>query len=110
MEAFPLQIAKIFIEGLPIRLAHKPIFDVDFMEERNHIFCLVVRIVDFLYSIEDHHDDYFMRHDPSLLQKWLIAFLNTLDRVLQHVLRLAVRANTNRQFNPSFRGPLEKRQ
>lgn len=52
------------------------IFDVNFIEEGDHIFCLIFRVVDFFDAIEDDCEDDFVGHNAGVLQKIAVALLD----------------------------------
>lgn len=52
------------------------IFDVNFIEEGDHIFSLIFRVVDFFDAIEDDCEDDFVGHNAGVLQKIAVALLD----------------------------------
>lgn len=86
----------------------KTILQIDLIEIRDHIFSLIFRIIDFFDSVKDDNENNFMWHDSGIVQKVLIALLNTLYSRFKHMLWLTVHADTNCQLNSSFRCALKE--
>lgn len=91
-----------FIERHGVGSGSEAIFDVNFVEERDHVFGLILGVIQVLYTIENDHDYYLVRHNTSLVQKLLVALLDSLNGSFEHMLRLTVNADTDRQLYPSF--------
>lgn len=85
------------------------IFDIDLIEEGDHIFSLILGVVNFFNAVEDNTQDNLMGHDASIIQKISITLLNTLYCRLQHVLWLTVHTYANGQLDPTFGCASEKR-
>ena len=89
------QIFEVFVDGLAVGFLHKSILDIDLFEEGDHVLGLVVGVIDFFDSVENNGNYYFVWKYPRLLDKGLVALLDALDSVLQHVFGLAVHADAN---------------
>ena len=74
------------------------IFDIDFIKKGDHVFCLVLGVIQMLNSVKDDNNNNLMRHDACILQKFLVALLNPLYRCLQHVLGFAIHAHAYRHL------------
>ena len=73
----------------------EPIFDINFVEERNHILGLIFGVIYLFNTIEYHAENNLMRHDTSIIQKIPITLLNALNSRFQHMFRLTVHTNAN---------------
>ena len=60
MKILFFQLFQVLIQRLPIGFVNETIFNVDFIEEANHVFGLIFGGIEFLYSIEDHRQDDLM--------------------------------------------------
>jgi len=98
VELVLLYFSEKVVEGHGVGALSEAVFNVDLVEERYHVFSLVLGGVEVLDTVEDHHHDDLMRHDARFCQKVLVALLNSFYRGLQHVLRLRVHAYADRQL------------
>lgn len=92
-----LHLLNVLFDSLTVRFMPKPILEVPLVEVTYHVLGLVLAVVYLLDSVEDHHQNDFVRHDACLLIEVLVAFLNSFYRRFQHVFRLAVHADTDCQ-------------
>lgn len=82
MKILFLQFFQVLIQRLSIRLMYEPIFNIDLIEEADHVLRLITRCIEFLNSIENHSQDYFMGEDSRFLKEMFVAVLDALDRAL----------------------------
>ena len=87
----------------------KSILDVDFVEEGDHIFGLVFGGIEVFNAIKDDYYYDLVGHDACIIEEVLVALLDALYGCLQHVLRLTVHADTNRQLYMALLRAFEQR-
>jgi len=69
------------------------IFDVDFCEVRNHVFCLVLGVIDLFDSVKNNGKNDFVRHYTGIVKKVFVALLYALNSGFEHVFGLTVYAH-----------------
>lgn len=80
------------VEREQVDASSEAVFDVDFVEEGNHVFCLVIGVVEVFDAVEDYDEDDFVIHDACCFQEHFVAFMDPFGRGSQHVFRFAVHA------------------
>lgn len=103
------QFPQVLFQGLAVLFVPKAILEVDLIEIADHIFGLVLGVVDLLDAVEDDSEDDLVGHDARILQEVLIALLDALYGRFQHVLWLGVHADADCQLYATFGCSLEKR-
>lgn len=104
-----LQFPQVLFEGLSILFVPEAVLEVDLIEIGYHILGLILAVVDLFDAVEDDSHDDLVGHDAGVVEEVLVALLDALYCRFQHVLRLGVDADADRQLYSSFGCSLEKR-
>ena len=90
------------IQRQRIRSRSETIFDINFVEEGNHVLSLVFGVIEMFYSIKNNDHNDLMRTNSSFLQKLFIALLDAFNCRFKHMFLLAEYANANGHLDSSF--------
>jgi hypothetical protein len=76
VEVLLLQLFQVLFQCLPVWLVREPVLDIDLVEKRYHVVCLIFIVVYFLYSVEDYDHDDLVWHYARFVQERVVALLD----------------------------------
>ena len=97
-----LQLPQILLKGLSILFVAETVLEIDLIEIGDHILGLILAVVDLFDAVEDDSHDDLVGHDAGVVEEVLVALLDALYCGFQHVLRLGVDADADRQLYSSL--------